>query len=140
MDKQETVCVVASRRSSVWLTAAPTWLPSWLCLDRRKLAGPEQLGFVYDVGHAQALARLGFYPHEEWLQRYSARIIGAHLHDAIGITDHLAPGLGEVDFDMAAAYLPEEAFRTCEFKSTNTAGQVKAGLEFLVEHGCIKCL
>jgi sugar phosphate isomerase/epimerase len=104
------------------------------------LAGPDQLGFVYDVGHAQALDRLGFYPHEEWLQRYSARMIGVHLHDVIGITDHLAPGLGEVDFDMIAAYLPERALRTCELQSTNTAEQVEAGLMFLAEHGCIKCL
>jgi sugar phosphate isomerase/epimerase len=102
-----------------------------------ELAGPDQLGFVYDTGHAQALDRLGFYPREEWLQRYSARIIGIHLHDAIGISDHLAAGLGEVDFDRVAAYLPEEAFRTCEFKSTTTAEQVKSGLKFLVEHGCI---
>jgi len=104
------------------------------------LAGPEQLGFVYDVGHAQALDRLGFYLHEEWLQRYSARMIGVHLHDVIGITDHLAPGLGEVDFDMIAAYLPERVLRTCELQSTNTAEQVEAGLMFLAEHGCIKCL
>jgi sugar phosphate isomerase/epimerase len=104
------------------------------------LAGPDQLGFVYDTGHAQALDRLGFYPHEEWLKRYASRMIGAHLHDAIGITDHLAPGLGEVDFDMVATYLPEDAFRTCEFQVVNTTEQVKAGLKFLVEHGCIKCL
>jgi sugar phosphate isomerase/epimerase len=104
------------------------------------LAGPDQLGFVYDTGHAQALDRLGFYPHEEWLQRYSARMIGVHLHDVIGITDHYAPGLGEVDFDVVAAYLPEDAFRTCEFQVVNTTEQVKAGLKFLAEHGCIKCL
>jgi sugar phosphate isomerase/epimerase len=104
------------------------------------LAEPEQLGIVYDVGHAQALARLGFYSHEEWLQRYSARMIGVHLHDVIGIADHYAPGLGEVDFDKLAAYLPTDAFRTCEFQVVNTTEQVKAGLKFLVEHGCIKCL
>ena len=104
------------------------------------LAGPDQLGFVYDTGHAQALDRLGFYPYEEWLQRYSTRMIGVHLHDAIGITDHLAAGLGEVDFAMVAAYLPAEVFRTCEFQTTNTAEQVEAGLKFLAEHGCIKYL
>jgi sugar phosphate isomerase/epimerase len=104
------------------------------------LAGPEQLGFVYDVGHAQALDRLGFYPHEEWLKRYASRMIGVHLHDVIGIADHYAPALGEVDFDMVATYLPEDAFRTCEFQVVNTTEQVKAGLKILAEHGCIKCL
>jgi FMN phosphatase YigB (HAD superfamily)/sugar phosphate isomerase/epimerase len=105
-----------------------------------ELAEPEQLGFVYDVGHAQAMDRLGFYPHEEWLQRYSNRMIGVHLHDVIGIADHYAPGLGEVDFDSLAAYLPADAFRTCELQVVNTTEQVKAGLKFLAEHGCVKCL
>ena len=102
------------------------------------LAGPEQLGFIYDVGHAQAMDRLGFYPHEEWLKRYSSRIIGVHLHDVIGVNDHYAPGLGEVDFNWVAAYLPKDAFRTCELQPTNTTEQVKNGLKFLLEHGCIR--
>jgi sugar phosphate isomerase/epimerase len=103
-----------------------------------ELAGPEQIGFIYDVGHAQTLDRLGFYPHEEWLKRFAPRIIGTHLHDVIGVTDHYAPGLGEVDFSMVAKYLPENAFRTCEFQTFNTPEQVRAGLKFLFEHGCIK--
>jgi sugar phosphate isomerase/epimerase len=102
------------------------------------LGGPQQIGFIYDVGHAYTLDRLGFYPHEEWLQRFAARIIGTHLHDVIGTTDHYAAGLGEVNFSTVAAFLPENAFRTCEFQSFNTPEQVKAGLKVLVEHGCIK--
>jgi len=102
------------------------------------LASPDRIGFLYDVGHAQTLDTLGFYPHKEWLERFAPRIIGTHLHDVIGTTDHYAPGLGTVDFDMVAAYLPENAFRTCEFQTFNTPEQVKAGLVTLVEHGCIK--
>jgi HAD superfamily hydrolase (TIGR01549 family) len=102
------------------------------------LAAPDRIGFLYDVGHAETLDRLGFYPHEEWLKRFSPRMIGTHLHDVLGTTDHYAPGLGTVDFDMLAAYLPDSAFRTCEFQTFNTPGEVKAGLKFLAEHGCIK--
>jgi sugar phosphate isomerase/epimerase len=102
------------------------------------LADPERLGFIYDVGHAQALSRLGFYPHEEWLKRFGARIIGTHLHDVLGIQDHLLPGQGDVDFDRIAAYLPKNAIRTLEFQGFNTHEQVKAGLNFLQEHGCIQ--
>jgi len=102
------------------------------------LAGPEQMGFIYDAGHAQALDRLGFYPHEEWLRRYADRMIGSHLHDVRGVADHFAPGLGEVDFDMVASYLPEGAYRTFELQATNSPEQVKAGLKYLVEHGCVK--
>jgi sugar phosphate isomerase/epimerase len=101
-------------------------------------ADANYLGFVYDVGHAQALDRLGFSPHEEWLRRYSHRIFGTHLHDVIGISDHYAPGLGEIDFDLVAKYLPENSFRTCELQPSNTPEQVRAGLILLVEKGCIK--
>ncbi|MGB8981328.1 MAG: HAD-IA family hydrolase [Anaerolineales bacterium] len=102
------------------------------------LAGPDRIGFIYDVGHAQTLDRLGFYPHEDWLKRFAQRIIGTHLHDVIGTTDHFAPGLGEVDFSMVAKYLPASAFRTCEFQTFNTPEQVKTGLNVLAEHSCIK--
>ena len=104
------------------------------------LAGPEQLGFIYDVGHAQQLSKLGFYPFDEWLKRFSTRIIGIHLHDVCGLQDHLAAGLGEVNFDKISPYLPEDAIRTCEFDTANTPEQVKSGLEFLFEHGCIKTI
>jgi HAD superfamily hydrolase (TIGR01662 family) len=102
------------------------------------LASPDRIGMIYDVGHAQTLDLLGFYPHEEWLRRFAPRILGTHLHDLRGTTDHYAPGLGDVDFDMIAGYLPSNAFRTCEFQTFNTPEQVKAGLQVLVECGCIK--
>jgi sugar phosphate isomerase/epimerase len=102
------------------------------------LSGPDRIGFIYDVGHAEALARMGFYPHEESLKRFGPRIVGTHLHDMNGTTDHYAPGLGNMDFSRIAAYLPEEAFRTCEFQTFNSPEQVKAGLLFLMERGCIK--
>ena len=102
------------------------------------LADPDRIGFIYDVGHAETLDRLGFYAHEEWLKRFGSRMIGTHLHDVVGTTDHYAPGLGSVNFDIVAKYLPDDAFRTCEFQTFNTPEQVKTGLEFLVEHGCIK--
>jgi FMN phosphatase YigB (HAD superfamily)/sugar phosphate isomerase/epimerase len=102
------------------------------------LASPDRLGFIYDVGHAQALSRLGFYPHDEWLKRFAPRIIATHLHDVIGLQDHRIPGQGNVDFDMIAAYLPKEALRTLEFQGHHTHEQVKTGLMFLEQHGCIE--
>jgi sugar phosphate isomerase/epimerase len=104
------------------------------------LAESTRLGFIYDVGHAQALDRLGFYSHEDWLQRYSSRMFGSHLHDVIGVTDHYAPGLGEIDFKFIANFLPENAFRTFEMLPGNTLAQVNVGLDLMIETGCIKYL
>lgn len=104
------------------------------------LAEPDQLGFIYDVGHATAMDRLGFFPNEMWLKRFGGRIFGSHLHDVIGISDHHAPGLGDVDFRMVSGYLPKDSFRTIEVMSFNTPVQIKTGLKKLVDTDCVNLI
>ncbi len=103
-----------------------------------RIADSTVLGFIYDVGHAQALGRLGFFPSEEWLNRFFTRMFGSHLHDVIGLSDHHAPHLGEVDFKAIAGYLPEGSFRTIEIQPGNTLAQLKESIDYLVQVGCIK--
>jgi sugar phosphate isomerase/epimerase len=106
--------------------------------DLLNLGYDKVIGFWYDVGHAELLAQLGFHKHEEWLRRFSARIIGVHLHDVVGIDDHRVAGSGQIDWEMVARYLPADALRTCEFQNHNTPEQVAAGIKLLVEKGCVK--
>jgi len=91
------------------------------------------LGYWHDVGHAQVLEHLGFHSQEEWLRRFSGRMNGIHFHDVRGVTDHLAAGLGQVDWDLVFDHLPAGAIRTCEFKPGNSPQEVTAGLEFLAD-------
>jgi hypothetical protein len=56
----------------------------------------------------------------------------------IGLNDHFAAGLGEVNFEEVAGYLPENAFRTCEFLNSNSPEQVHAGIQYLVDQQCVK--
>jgi sugar phosphate isomerase/epimerase len=93
----------------------------------------ETVGYWHDVGHAQVFEHLGFDRHEEWLRRFADRMIGVHLHDVVGVTDHLAAGRGQVDWGMVARYLPASALRTCEFQPFNTPREVAAGLQWLVD-------
>jgi len=58
----------------------------------------EQVGYWHDVGHAEVLDRLGFIDKKTWLARWRHRLVGAHLHDVLGIGDHRAPGDGDVDW------------------------------------------
>ena len=60
------------------------------------LGDGKSFGVQYDIGHAVVLNELGLVQHEEWLKRFGSRIIGVHIHDVKGITDHLAPGLGKL--------------------------------------------
>lgn len=93
----------------------------------------EVVGYWHDIGHAQVLEHLGFQKHEEWLRRFGARTIGVHLHDVVALKDHLAAGLGQVDWEMVASYLPTSALRTCEFQPFNTPQQVAASLKWLID-------
>ena len=100
--------------------------------------GLANVGFWYDVGHAETLDQLGYYPHEEWLKRFAPSIVGTHLHDVIGIDDHQFAGSGQVDWDMVARYLPPSALRTCEFQNFNTPQQVVDGVRWLEQKGCLR--
>ena len=98
----------------------------------------EVIGYWHDTGHAQTLESLGFGTHEEWLRRFGGpqgRIVGVHLHDVVGITDHQAAGKGQIDWDMVARYLPISALRTCEFLASNSPEEVAAGARLLAEKG-----
>ena len=103
-----------------------------------EFVGDERVGFWYDVGHAQTLDNLGFDAHEEWLRRYAAQMVGVHFHDIKGIRDHHAAGLGEIDWDMIAPYIPDDIIRTCEFRKQNTPEQIATGMQFLVDRGFVK--
>jgi HAD superfamily hydrolase (TIGR01549 family) len=104
------------------------------------LGTPSQIGFIYDVGHAQALSMLGFFSYDEWLRRFANRIIGTHMHDVIGFHDHKIPGQGEVDFGQIRKFLPVNAIRTLEFQGPQTEDKVIAGLSYLNKNGCIQIM
>ena len=95
-------------------------------------------GFQYDAGHAHNLEVLGMVGKGEWLRRFHHRLIGAHLHDVNGLQDHLAPGMGEIDFSSLSPYLVEGVLRTLEVSPDCTTDQIAHGLDVLVDHGCVK--
>jgi sugar phosphate isomerase/epimerase len=93
--------------------------------------------YWHDTGHAQNQENLGFTPHEEWLRAFGPRTLGVHLHDIQGLKDHLIPGMGEIDFEMVACYLPDGAIRTCEFDYPFSEEELKTGVELLRKVGCL---
>jgi len=54
--------------------------------------------YWHDMGHAYVLERLGIIEPGSLLRSYAPLNAGVHIHDAIGIDDHRAPGTGEIDF------------------------------------------
>lgn len=114
-------------------------LPNFEEMDvMMKLFTQPWVGWQLDVGHLQVESELGLMDMDAWLDRFSARIMGVHLHDVIGIVDHRAPGCGQVDFDRIAAVLPLFAQRTLEIDKSVTYEEFQAGLEYLCHKNCIR--
>ena len=63
------------------------------------------LGYWHDTGHAHTMEVLGIASQEDFLSRYGDRLIGMHLHDAVGGSDHRALGRGEIDFPKIMEYV-----------------------------------
>ncbi|MBC7185558.1 MAG: TIM barrel protein [Calditrichaeota bacterium] len=93
------------------------------------------IGYWHDCGHAHVQACLGVTPHEAWLERYGAHLLGTHLHDARGLKDHLAPGTGEIDFDLVARYLGADTVRVIEVHPGTTVTEIHRAVALLQSKG-----
>lgn len=99
---------------------------------------PGTIEYWHDVGHAEKLREYGFYSQSEWLERFSNRMIGIHLHDNDGVKDHIAPGLGTVDWELVSSFVPADAIRTFEIRGFTTHEQMRDAQWMLHEVGCLK--
>jgi len=95
------------------------------------------VGYWHDVGHAEVQQRLGFSLHEEWLSRFRDRMVGVHLHDVLGISDHHAPGKGDINWEMLTKYLPPKIVKVCEIGEWNNEEQIQGVVEFLQNRGVL---
>ncbi len=95
-------------------------------------------GFQLDTGHAHALETLGVCEKNAWLNRFSGRLVGVHLHDVCGLADHQVPGKGDVDFVNIAAYLPENCHKTLEITPLATVEELAVCLALMEKTGCIR--
>jgi sugar phosphate isomerase/epimerase len=87
--------------------------------------------YWHDTGHAQVHENLGFGRHSDFLERYSNRMIGLHLHDVSGATDHLAPGKGKFDFSMLKKYIHRETIKVMEAHQPATDKDIRQAKIYL---------
>ena len=91
------------------------------------------IGYWHDTGHAHANESLGIIPRGSLLHAFATRLIGVHLHDAVGLDDHIPPGSGEIDFAALRPFLKGDTIKVIELKSGIPASEVSAGIRFIRE-------
>jgi sugar phosphate isomerase/epimerase len=65
------------------------------------------------------------------LEKFSDRLVGIHLHDATGLSDHLVPGTGKIAFDGLKSYIHPNTLPVMELKPGTPDEQVLQGIQFL---------
>jgi len=102
---------------------------------------PEVAGYWHDVGHAEVLDRLQLVALEEWRALLATRLVGIHIHDVRGLTDHRAPGsvarLG-VDFEAFAPLVPAQVLRTFEVDQRESSDALADGLRLVRAAGLVR--
>ncbi len=97
-------------------------------------------GYQHDVGHAEVHHRLGLTDRGAWWDLLGARLVGLHLHDVRGLTDHRAPGNGDVDFAWLATQVARarpQAARTFEIDQHESDEDTARGLQLLRDAGIV---
>ncbi|WP_379145835.1 sugar phosphate isomerase/epimerase family protein [Paenibacillus sp. sgz500992] len=64
------------------------------------------VGIWYDTGHAIMMDRLGLYDSVGEMEELMDDIVGVHIHETIGLSDHWCPYVNSGNMDFYDAYLP----------------------------------
>ncbi|MCM3781503.1 sugar phosphate isomerase/epimerase [Neobacillus mesonae] len=64
------------------------------------------VGIWYDTGHAIMMDRLGLYDSVNEMEGLMDDIVGVHIHETIGLSDHWCPYVHSKDLTFYDAYLP----------------------------------
>jgi sugar phosphate isomerase/epimerase len=90
------------------------------------------LGYWHDTGHAEINFRMGYIDDPNiYLELYSDRTVGIHLHDVRGLVDHYAPGSGEIDFTKLKKFINSEMFLTLEVHDKSDKSELIDGSDYI---------
>jgi sugar phosphate isomerase/epimerase len=96
------------------------------------------IGYWHDTGHAEIFVRQGWVTeHTDFLKAYASRAIGCHLHDLHKMSDHYAPGSGDLDFGPLAPYLRGIPLKIVEAHAKASPKEVQASIAFLGKYGIV---
>lgn len=94
---------------------------------------PSAGGYWHDFGHVHMLGLVGIAGQEEFLSRYSGRMLGMHVHDVTGKHDHRPLTLGTIDFPRLMKYVSPDVIPVLEIHKTASAEEMVKSREILAK-------
>jgi len=92
--------------------------------------------YWHDTGHARVAQKLGLVESDEsYLKHYSNRLLGIHLHDIVGFSDHRSPGTGEIDFKIISSYLNDHTIKVLEAHEISPRQDLISSIRYLESLG-----
>jgi len=81
----------------------PTLREAKSVFDRLKGA---PVGLWYDFGHGMMMERMGLYDNARDMEAIKDNVVGIHIHETVGLSDHWCPYVHSGDMDYFDRFLP----------------------------------
>jgi sugar phosphate isomerase/epimerase len=106
-------------------------LPDEVIEIKREIPSPG-LRYWHDIGHAHVEEVLGFSSHLDVLDLLREHIFGMHIHDSVFVSDHKAPGTGEIDFRSVFDRVTTPVVKVLELASSTPESAIISGTQYLI--------
>ncbi|GMK42583.1 hypothetical protein PCCS19_56430 [Paenibacillus sp. CCS19] len=93
------------------------------------------IGLWYDFGHGMMMERMGLYDNAEDMALVKDRVVGIHIHETVGLSDHWCPYVHSGDMEYFDRFLPIIAaapVKVYELKAACKAEEIEASHNLLL--------
>lgn len=89
----------------------------------------------YDIGHGTMMGRMGLYDNVKEVHEMLDKIVGVHIHETIGLSDHWCPYVNSKDpegFDVFLDVIEAARVKVYEIKAACTADDIEQSHNLIV--------